>query len=293
MRAARMLDETVKAYLRESLPAYKNARVIVRIYADVTNLSKQLAKSKLIGLEKRSLAPFTAGFTRAINFFDFTDALDEDGTRFKLREMFKLGAEDSACSHILFAGCHDTSYLPQLVPFSGLRNKITLVQGAGFSSEFHQFSLNLTQFPTIFRWSGLSPLVPGIKPSTLNVAAHIKVNKVPREQVYASPTPRHEDRWEKNTMNGFGAHSAFSIDETLPPTPNGFGENKGTMSWRAKNETPQKYEPPQKNGGGLAPCKYFQKVKSTLSSSSIIVLIYLGLLSLRPKLQICTRPKEL
>lgn len=85
MRAARMLHDAVEKYIRESLPEARDPRVIVRIYADLTNLSKQLAKSKLTGLEKRSLAPFAAGFTRAFNLFDFTDALDEEGTKFKIR----------------------------------------------------------------------------------------------------------------------------------------------------------------------------------------------------------------
>jgi hypothetical protein len=85
MRAARMLNDAVEKYLRENLPQLKDIRVIVRIYADLTTVSKQLAKSKLIGMEKRSLAPFAAAFTRAINLFDFVDALDEEGTRMKLR----------------------------------------------------------------------------------------------------------------------------------------------------------------------------------------------------------------
>jgi hypothetical protein len=89
MRAARMLNDAVEKSIRESLPQHKDVRVVVRIYADLTNLSKQLAKSKLTGLEKRSLAPFAAGFTRAINLFDFVDALDEEGTKFKLRGKWK------------------------------------------------------------------------------------------------------------------------------------------------------------------------------------------------------------
>lgn len=85
MRAARMLNDAVEKYLRESLPQARDARVIVRLYVDLTNLSKQLAKSKLVGLEKRSLAPFAAAFTRAMPLFDFVDALDEEGTKFKIR----------------------------------------------------------------------------------------------------------------------------------------------------------------------------------------------------------------
>ena len=53
MRAARMLSDAVEKYLVHSVVHARNARVIVRIYADLTNLSKQLAKSKVIGLEKR------------------------------------------------------------------------------------------------------------------------------------------------------------------------------------------------------------------------------------------------
>lgn len=85
MRAARMLNAVVEKYLRENLPETRHCRIVVRIYADLTALSKTLAKSKLVGLEKRSLAAFTAGFTRAMNLFDFVDALDEEGTKFKIR----------------------------------------------------------------------------------------------------------------------------------------------------------------------------------------------------------------
>lgn len=167
MRAARMLSEAVEKYLRESKISVH--RVVVRVYADVKRLSKLLSRPKLIDLDGRSFAPFAAGFTRAINFFDFVDALDEEGTKFKIRGMrfslgvapcltvyaehFKMAVQDSSCSHILYAACHDSSYLAGLVPYSGLMNKITLVQGADFDSGFHQSSLAITQFPTIFRWS--------------------------------------------------------------------------------------------------------------------------------------------
>jgi hypothetical protein len=85
MRAARMLNDAVEKYLHRSVPEARTSRIVVRIYADLVNLSKQLARSKLVGLEKRSLSAFSAAFTRAISSFDFVDALDEDGTKFKIR----------------------------------------------------------------------------------------------------------------------------------------------------------------------------------------------------------------
>jgi hypothetical protein len=95
MKAARMLNEAVEKYLRESIPQARDANIVVRMYADLTGLSKSLAKSKLVGLEKRSLAPFAAGFTRAINLFDFVDALDEEGTKFKIRGIQSINAYGS------------------------------------------------------------------------------------------------------------------------------------------------------------------------------------------------------
>lgn len=88
MKAARMLNEGVEKHLRDA--GISVSRVIVRIYADLTGLSKSLGKAKLVGLEKRSLGAFAAGFTRGINLFDFVDALDEEGTRFKIRGKWSL-----------------------------------------------------------------------------------------------------------------------------------------------------------------------------------------------------------
>lgn len=85
MRAARKLNDAVEEYLRQNVPQTSSARVIVRIYANLTNLSLQLGKMKLTGLEKRSIASFTAAFTRALSLFDFVDTLDDEGTKFKIR----------------------------------------------------------------------------------------------------------------------------------------------------------------------------------------------------------------
>jgi carbon monoxide dehydrogenase subunit G len=83
MRAARMLNDAVERYLREA--NIYVSRILVRIYVDMTGLSKSLGKSKLTGLEKRSLGDFAAGFTRAMPLFDFVDALDEEGAKLKVR----------------------------------------------------------------------------------------------------------------------------------------------------------------------------------------------------------------
>ncbi|KAH7346028.1 hypothetical protein BKA66DRAFT_433485 [Pyrenochaeta sp. MPI-SDFR-AT-0127] len=248
MRAARMLSDAVDKYLQQSVPEAASSRVIVRIYADLTNLSKQLAKSKVAGLEKRSIAPFSAAFTRAISLFDFVDALDEEGTRFKLREQFKIASEDVACSHILFAACHDSSYLSQLVPFSGSQDKITLVQGAGWNPDFHQFNLNVTQFPTIFRWSGLPMAAPTTKILTPNGPAGPKPKAAPQKQATPSVAQAvRENPWRLGTTNGTASTSL--TNEMAPIETNGFGDKDSVGSGK-KPTAPLK---------GAQPCKHFMK----------------------------------
>lgn len=49
----------------------------------------------------------------------------------------------------------DASYIPQLVPYRSQQDKITLIQGASFESEFLPLNLTIAQFPTVFRSSDL------------------------------------------------------------------------------------------------------------------------------------------
>jgi hypothetical protein len=259
MRAARMLNDAVEKYLQQSVPQARNARVIVRIYADLTSLSKNLSKSKVIGFEKRSISPFSAAFTRAISLFDFVDALDEEGTKFKIREQFKMASEDTACSHILYAACADPAYLSQLVPFSGVRDKITLVQGAGWNSEFHQFNLNVTQFPTIFRWSGLSAAAPANKTSTPTAPKpKPPITTVHKGFLTSGPSTPRRESWRRDGSMSV-ADSAFG--DLSPVETNGFGnhepERVGWESWSAYTQNPK---PTQKEAAkGTVQCKYFQK----------------------------------
>lgn len=58
---------------------------MVRVYANLSGLSKSLSKAGLVGNEARSLAPFAASFTGSQDLFDFVDAGDKDGTDLKIR----------------------------------------------------------------------------------------------------------------------------------------------------------------------------------------------------------------
>lgn len=164
-KAACMLNDVVEKYLFPvDSPGRTIPRIIIRVYADTKRLTQILGT--LTG-------GFAAGFTRSMPFADFTDSLDVDGTRFKLtgksqdcsiwvnrtlkvhEESLRFAINDSHCAHILYAACHDTDYLKHLASCLNLprKNKVTLVQGSGFKSDFYKLGLSLTQFSTIFRWT--------------------------------------------------------------------------------------------------------------------------------------------
>lgn len=81
-------------------------------------------------------------------------------------EQFGLAIEDASCRHILFAGCHDGAYLSLFRSINNnKRDKTTLVQGAGWISDFHEYG-RVTQFPTVFRWLEISSDDKRHKPTT-------------------------------------------------------------------------------------------------------------------------------
>jgi hypothetical protein len=262
MRAARMLNDAVEKYLQQSVPQARNARVIVRIYADLTSLSKNLSKSKVIGFEKRSISPFSAAFTRAISLFDFVDALDEEGTKFKIREQFKIASEDMACSHILYAACADPAYISQLVPFSGVRDKITLVQGAGWNADFHQFNLNVTQFPTVFRWSELPVAAPtnkAITPTAPKQKVTAAAVQKPLQGILTpGPSTPRKDSWRRDASISV-TDSAFG--DLSPTQTNGFTDHEPErVGWENRSAYTQNAKSTHKETAkGTVPCKYFEK----------------------------------
>jgi hypothetical protein len=160
-------------------------------------------------------------------------------------EQFKIASEDSACSHILYAACHDTAYLSQLVPMSGVREKVTLVQAAGFNSDFHQFNLNITTFPTVFRWSDLPTTIPSAKTTHTNGSTPHNSKAAQKKPSSAAHSGlRQNDTWANGSIS-----PRDSITEAS--TTNGLDTSSGTTFGSKATNT-------QKSSQQL--CKYFQKV---------------------------------
>ena len=170
-KAAALLNDAVKSSLRSR--GLDHCRIMVRVYANLSGLSKALSKVKLAGPEKRSLAPFVASFNRSNDLFDFVDAGDlKENADFKIRAMFRQFAENAQCRHIYFAGCHDVGYLSELTPYQGNRDRLTLIRTPSFHHQFLKLGMRVEDFPYIFRGTPLEdqPTVSSAKtaqPQTL------------------------------------------------------------------------------------------------------------------------------
>ncbi|RYP08119.1 hypothetical protein DL764_002102 [Monosporascus ibericus] len=155
-RAAKRLNDTVKHSLRRK--GLEGCEIMVRVYANLVGLSKALYKVGLCGAEKRSLAPFTAGFNRSYGLNDFVDAGElKENADFKLRAMLRLYAENAQCKHIYFAACHDVGYVSELIPYRGNTDRFTLVSTPSlqFHDEFAKLGMNIEELPGVFRTAPL------------------------------------------------------------------------------------------------------------------------------------------
>ncbi|KAI9038263.1 zinc finger CCCH domain-containing protein [Aspergillus affinis] len=150
--AARLLSDSIKEQVQDRLGAQADqCRIMVRIYSNVLGLSKSLARNGLLGYEARSLSPFAASFTRSQDLFDYVDAGDKkEGADYKIREMFRLFADNNQCKHIFFAGCHDAGYLSMLTPYRGKSDRITLIKAASFHPEYAKLDIPVRELPAVF-----------------------------------------------------------------------------------------------------------------------------------------------
>ncbi|KAL7917568.1 hypothetical protein ACQKWADRAFT_306526 [Trichoderma austrokoningii] len=150
--AAQLLTESIVSSLKAK--DLEHCQIMVRVYADIAGLSKHLYRARLTGPEKRSLAPFVAGFNRSYGLFDFVDVGEwEETADLKLSAALNLYATNPQCKHIFFAGCHDSGYIPDLTAFSGIKERFTLVTASDitFQENYKRLDMEIEKLPSLFQ----------------------------------------------------------------------------------------------------------------------------------------------
>ncbi|KAI1751248.1 hypothetical protein F4782DRAFT_506415 [Xylaria castorea] len=159
-RLAQHLNNVVKQSLRKK--GLDNCDIMVRVYANLANLSRILSKHGLATPDKRSLSPFVANFNRSYGLMDFVDAGElKENADFKIRALLNLYAENAQCKHIYAALCHDVGYLGELTKFRGNRDRFTLLRSPGllFHDQFLKLDLEVEELRGVFRTAPLEGLV--------------------------------------------------------------------------------------------------------------------------------------
>ena len=92
-----------------------------------------------------------------------------------LIEMLRLFWPNQQCRHIIFGGCHDNGYLPNLDSFKHDPNsseRITLLETTPASKGYTELKFSTARFPEVFRSTPLPerpifpPVTPSITPAT-------------------------------------------------------------------------------------------------------------------------------
>ncbi|GAW15744.1 hypothetical protein ANO14919_051630 [Xylariales sp. No.14919] len=165
--AAQQLNNVIKKSLQGK--GLEHCDIMVRVYANLANLSRILSKYGLATPDKRSLSPFVANFNRSYGLMDFVDAGElKENADFKIRALLNLYADNFQCKHIYFAACHDVGYLSELTRFRGDRNRVTLIRSSGllFHDQFQRLDLGVEEFYGIFRTIPLDSTVLHTKPNS-------------------------------------------------------------------------------------------------------------------------------
>ncbi|KAK5631413.1 hypothetical protein RRF57_007127 [Xylaria bambusicola] len=201
-KAAQHLNNVLKKSLQGK--GLEHCDIMIRIYANLANLSRTLSKHNLATPDKRSLAPFFANFNRSYGLTDFVDAGElKENADFKIRALLNLYADNHQCKHIYFGACHDVGYISDVTRFRGDHNRVTLVRSSGllFHEQFSKLDLGIEELPGVFRAVPLEGSISYPKP---NSSADLTKNTPPSgPSSAANTTYQTTNHWEPSKICQF------------------------------------------------------------------------------------------
>ncbi|KAF2817008.1 uncharacterized protein BDZ99DRAFT_470076 [Mytilinidion resinicola] len=211
--AAHRLNTAIRSHI---LSMYENAgqwAIMVQIFANFDGLSHKLASLNIIK-HPSELNAFAQSFNLNQPLFSFLDVgRGKERADHKIKETLRVFIANPSCKHILFAGCHDYGYLPNLEPYKhdqAMASRITLVESTQAQSIFSGLNMKMIRFDDIFRSTPLperpfmpmQPLISSLPPSQPSPVATAPAPPPVRAPVIAqpqpvakSPTPLEESTW--------------------------------------------------------------------------------------------------
>ncbi|KAF2502887.1 hypothetical protein BU16DRAFT_22082 [Lophium mytilinum] len=152
--AAHRLNAAIRTHI---LSLYENAgqwAIMVQIFANFEGLSHKLASLNIIKYPTE-LNAFAQSFSLNQPLFSFVDVgRGKERADHKIKETLRVFIVNPSCKHILFAGCHDYGYLPNLEPYKhdpAMSSRITLVESTPAQPVYSSLNMKIISFDDIFR----------------------------------------------------------------------------------------------------------------------------------------------
>ncbi|KAF2455852.1 hypothetical protein BDY21DRAFT_288622, partial [Lineolata rhizophorae] len=127
--------------------------IMVNIYANLEGLAKKLTACGIIKAPGE-LNAFIRAFSLNQSLFNFIDVgSGKERADHKIKEMFRLFVHNQQCKHIIFGGCHDNGYLPNLDPYKRTEaaSRISLLETYRVQPGFGALNFRIISFPDLFR----------------------------------------------------------------------------------------------------------------------------------------------
>ncbi|KAL1632336.1 hypothetical protein SLS56_003751 [Neofusicoccum ribis] len=153
--AAHKLQSEIRKHI---LDVYEGASgswsIMVHIYANLEGLSRKLASVGIIR-SPAELQVFARAFSLHQPLFNFIDVgSGKERADHKIKEIMRVFISNIQCKHIIFGGCHDNGYLPNLDTYKhdpSYSSRISLLETTPATAGFTALKFKTVNFTSVFR----------------------------------------------------------------------------------------------------------------------------------------------
>ncbi|KAI1258110.1 hypothetical protein MGN70_001157 [Eutypa lata] len=152
-RAAQRLKQAVRDSLKGTNFGHDDVSIIVRVYANLNDLSKSLRLSHVIYSDDE-MRLFAERFTNSRADFDFVNVgKGKENADSKIRRMLSHYHKNIQCKKIFLAGCcHDNGYLHDLRDYNGIGDdRVVLLETTHAEPGFRSLGFPIIRFNDVFR----------------------------------------------------------------------------------------------------------------------------------------------
>ncbi|CAJ2505347.1 Uu.00g127410.m01.CDS01 [Anthostomella pinea] len=249
-KAALKLKQAVRDNFRGTSLGHDDIPILVRVYANLNDLSKSLRMSHVIDYDD-DMRLFAEKFTNTRADFDFINVgKGKENADAKMRRMLSHYQNNIQCKKIFLAGCcHDNGYLHDLRDYAGIADNIVLIETTPAESGFRSLQFPILRFDEVFRSEPLNN-------ETKRVVQTMPIRSYSPPQSTPGPIAR-PIHFVQKPPPGFSPiypEQATPVMKTMMPTPASPGQTNSTVGRQPQlSPQPASQPTPQPQGPARTP----------------------------------------